>query len=96
VATYSEIREKIESLPSDEKSKFFSEYGGTVDSILKTMSANLNWESIICYRLGLPTEAERVAKATYSAASYAKAAFITSLVVGIPSLIIAVIALLKS
>ena len=95
MATPAEIRAKIESLPREEQQKVFSQYGGSIDAILITMSANLNWESMLCYHLGLPTEAERVAKATYAAAWYAKAAFVAALAIGIPSLILSLVALLK-
>jgi hypothetical protein len=95
MATVAEIRQKIESLPADRRSEIFNKYGASVDSILVTMSANPNWEGMLCYDLGLPTEAERVARATFDASWYAKAAFSATLAVGIPSLIIAVIPLLK-
>jgi transcription initiation factor TFIIIB Brf1 subunit/transcription initiation factor TFIIB len=64
MATPDEIRKKIESLPLDEQSRFFGQYGATVDSILIAMSANPNWEAMLCYDLKLPTEAEKVAQAT--------------------------------
>jgi hypothetical protein len=95
MATAAEIRQKIENLSPDERDKIFNQFGGSTDAILVTMSANPNWEGMLCYRLGLPTEAERVARATFSASWYAKAAFVATLAVGIPSLAIAVIALLK-
>jgi hypothetical protein len=95
MATAAEIRQGIESLPPDEQSRIFNQYGASVDAILVTMSANPNWEAMLCYRLELPTETERVAKATFDAAWYAKAAFVATLAVGIPALIIAVISLIK-
>ena len=41
------------------------------------------WEGRFCQALGQPTEAGRVAMATFEAAWYAKAAFIATLVLGL-------------
>ena len=92
MATPAEIQQKIESLPPDEQRKFLDRFQrSSLEAFFDGLATNLYWESMACHWLGLPTEAERVAKATFDAAWYAKAAFVATLAVGVPALIISLV-----
>jgi hypothetical protein len=48
-----------------------------------------------CHHLGVPTQADKVGAASLEAARYARPALVATLLLGIPSLLLAIIAILK-
>jgi hypothetical protein len=96
--TAEEFKARLKAMDSVEKEEFKRKVGrndATDEYCLDLFVFSTEWQSKFCYGLGVPSQADKVAKATFDAAWYAKAAFFAALAVGIPSLIVAVIALLK-
>jgi hypothetical protein len=101
MATPEEIRRELESMQPDELEKVKHEF------ICPTMSINdlamlpINrpeLEAKLCHILGLPTEVDRVAAATFEAARYQKWSFYLSavaIIIAVASLVVAIIAIAK-
>jgi hypothetical protein len=83
----------MDKLDAAEKERFRIAIGA-VNQADDTILGNFRdgvWEPRICEYFGVPTESAKVAKATFDAAWYAKAAFIATLAIGVASIIVSVI-----
>jgi hypothetical protein len=93
--TLEELRMRVSKMDTNEKEQFKKAIGASNQSD-ETVFANFRdgiWEPRICEYLGAPTESAKVAKATFDAAWYARAAFYATLVgllIGIASITVAV------
>ena len=64
VATIREIKQAVEKLPAEEKARFLREFSDTLERAISNPSIAPEAESRMCYRLGLPTEADKLNQAT--------------------------------
>lgn len=96
--TVDELKARMDAMTPEEKEDFKAKIGhaGSPDEVVvQSFVAYPDIHAKVCYQLGVPSQPDKVAAATFEAAWYAKAAFVATVVIGIPSLIVAVIALLK-
>lgn len=78
--------------PEKEEFKFGLGFGNTPDDdFVLLFVANPDLQAKVCYRLGIPSQGDRVAKATFEAAWYAKAAFLATVVLGLLGLLAALV-----
>ena len=109
MATPEEVREKLEAMSPEEFARFNKSFGSdtmTPEDWAQAMLTNPPIENRICYFLAIPTEEEKVAKATVDAAessrisaTAARHSVITAWVgicIAVVSLIISLIAIFKN
>lgn len=81
--TLNEYKEKLDSLTEEELKKFQKDLGGfeskSSEECVKSFAYNKKMEDIICYYLGLKTEAEKIVEASLKSAKSAIIATVCSL-----------------